>query len=300
MRMIRRHLIFLSFALPALAAFFILAAQPAEAKAAQAQIEAVDLSDFNLGDCLRDTNHEDWPPAYALICADLAVSPASPAKAGPATVRKEPPSPPVAKPEPKVKTKTADAVPLPLSRPMTKTLLAAGPTSLSAPAPAPAKPEPVRAVDALVPPPPACLIDEHGGTTILDAPHRKSPPQVVSQKSRGRAQGIALLVPASCGVKSPMKAKVLYAGDFKGYRGVVILGLPGKSRLIVAGLDALRVKRGQTVEQGAVLGLTLPMGAPALVTAFNADMDKDRSLIFFDLRNAKGASKSVYWLADAS
>jgi hypothetical protein len=294
--MIRRHLPNFSYALPALGAFLILVAQPAEAKAAQVQAEAVDLSDFNLGDCLRDMSHDDWPPAYALICADLTAGSTRPVEIAPVTERKEPASPP-AKPEPKAKTKTktADTAPLPLSRPVTK-VLAAAPMPLSAPA----KVEPVRAVAALVPPPPICLIDEHGGTTVLDAPHRKSPPQVVSQKSRGRAQGVALLVPASCGVKSPMKAKVLYAGDFKGYRGVVILGLPGKRRLIVAGLDALRVRRGQTVQQGAVLGLTLPMGAPALVTAFNADMDKDRSLLFFDLRNAKGASKSVYWLADAS
>jgi septal ring factor EnvC (AmiA/AmiB activator) len=97
-----------------------------------------------------------------------------------------------------------------------------------------------------------------------------------------------------------MKAKVLYAGDFKGYRGVVILGLPSKRRLIVAGLDAIRVKRGDTVERGAVLGATLPMGAPALVTAFNADLSREKSLLFFDLRNDKGASKEVYWLVDAS
>jgi hypothetical protein len=175
--------------------------------------------------------------------------------------------------------------PVPVARPIKK----AGP--------APAEQQ---AIALAIPAVPTCMIDEHGGTINLDSKRRKLPPQIVSQKAKGRAEGVALLVPAACGVKSPMKAKVLYAGDFKGYRGVVILGLPSKHRLIVAGLDAVRVKRGDAVERGAMLGTTLPMGAPALATAFNANLNRERSLLFFDLRNAKGASKEVYWLVEAS
>lgn len=65
-----------------------------------------------------------------------------------------------------------------------------------------------------------------------------------------------------------MKAKILFVDNFKGYRG-------------------------------AILGSTLPEGALALVTALDTDVKPDGFLLFFDLRNSKGANLDVYWLAEA-
>jgi hypothetical protein len=290
MKRIHRHLpIFPLLGLFALAAMLIASGKfaqivkPDEAFAATIATpgKAPAISAFNLGDCLRDTDRRNWPPAYALVCTDLANAMSDEIR--------EPVSNPARKPIPqKGVTPTPQApardnsaiaalnVPVPLLRPTAHI-----PTKIAAA-------------------PPACLIDEHGGTIFLNKTKQTSPPQTVARNDRSRTAGVALLVPAACGVKSPMKAKVLFADDFKGYRGVVILGLPSNRRLVVAGLDALRVKRGDKIERGTVLGSTLPAGAPALVTAFNTQVKPESSLLFFDLRNSKGAGLDVYWLADAS
>jgi murein DD-endopeptidase MepM/ murein hydrolase activator NlpD len=336
MRVIRR-LISVSLALFVLMALLLGSGELAQARNDEPQITFVahsdeistDLSSFNLGDCLRERDSRNWPAAYALICADLNAAEEmesrnaphetnqtfSPTKSAPPELRSAKPSPAAAMqgvPMPKkpVETKSASlaiAVPMPRPRPARTNLaarnLAPPATTLTVPAPsvriagaikAP-KTEPVQ----LAPSSPRCLIDEKGAT-ILNAPARALPPHVVSQRSKGRSAGVALLVPAACGVKSPMKAKVLFAGEFKGYRGVVILALPAKRRLIIAGLDALRVKRGDVVERGAIIGSTLPTGAPALAAAFNEETANDRSLVYFDLRNAKGSGEDIFWLADAS
>lgn len=335
MRMIRR-LISVSLGLFVLMALLFGSGELAQARNDGPQVTFVahsegsptDLSSFNLGDCLRESDRRNWPAAYALICADLnaveeiesnnaphetARAP-SPTKFTLSELQSAKPSPAsamqgVPMPKKAVETKSASvaiAVPMPRPRVVRTSLaarnLAPPPTTLTvpvtpvriartikAPKTAPAQP---------VPSSPQCLIDEKGAT-ILNAPARALPPHVVSQKSRGRSGGVALLVPAACGVKSPMKAKVLFAGEFKGYRGVVILALPAKRRLIIAGLEALRVKRGDVVERGAIVGSTMPAGAPALAAAFNGEMANDRSLVYFDLRNAEGAGEDVFWLADA-
>lgn len=336
MRVIRR-LITVSLGLFVLTALLLGSGELAQARNDEPQIAFVahsdgsptDLSSFNLGDCLRESDPRSWPAAYALICADLNAageiesrnapheanrtpSPAKsalpelqPAKPSPASAMQSAPMP--KEPVEMKSASVAIALPMPRPRPARTNLaarnLAPPATTLTVPATpvriaavikAP-KTEPVQ----LAPSSPQCLIDEKG-TTILNAPARALPPHVVSQRSRGRSAGVALLVPAACGVKSPMKAKVLFAGEFKGYRGVVILALPAKRRLIIAGLDALRIKRGDVVERGAIIGSTLPTGAPALAAAFNGETANDRSLIYFDLRNAKGAGENVFWLADAS
>lgn len=283
MKTIRRLLPTLLLGLSTLTVLLIVSGQFAQALKSDEPVavsnalpgDAPDIADFNLGDCLRDTDRRSWPRAYALICTDLTMAEISaipkPAEM-PAQKKIFTPAPqPPAKNTP---TSSAFVLPVPLTRPASH-------------------------LATKVATPPACEIDEHGGTIILNKTPHALPPLTVARRDRSRA-GIALLVPAACGVRSPMKAKVLFADDFKGYRGVVILGLPSNRRLIVAGLDALRVKRGDKVERGTVLGSTLPAGAPALVTAFNADVKPENSLLFFDLRNSKGAGLDVYWLADAS
>ena len=289
MKTIRRQLPVFLLGLIALATLLIAsekfaqALKPDEALAASIATpeNAPRISAFNLGDCLRDTDRRDWPSAYALVCTDLTDAtldaiPAPLSKPAPTPAPNKTLTPPPEAPAKNSQTSAALILPVPLLRPI-KHLAA-------------------KAVTA----PPACLIDEHGGTILLNKMNHASPPQTVARNDKSRAAGVALLVPAACGVKSPMKAKVLFADNFKGYRGVVILGLPSNRRLVVAGLDALRVKRGDKVERGTVLGSTLPAGAPALVTAFNADVKPESSLLFFDLRNSKGAGLDVYWLADAS
>ncbi len=283
MKTIRRYFSAFFLGLFTLAALLIASAQfaqalkPAEPLAASIALsgDAPDIAAFNLGDCLRDTDRRTWPPAYALICTDLTMARirAVPTPI-PQPAQKKTSLPELQTPAKNSATSSAFILPVPLPRPATPlvTQIAVSPT---------------------------CLIDEHGGTILLNETRHTLPPQTVARRDRSRA-GIALLVPAACGVKSPMTAKVLFADNFKGYRGVVILGLSSNRRLIVAGLDALRVKRGDKVERGTVLGSTLPAGAPALVTAFNADVKRENSLLFFDLRNSKGMGLDVYWLADAS
>jgi septal ring factor EnvC (AmiA/AmiB activator) len=101
-------------------------------------------------------------------------------------------------------------------------------------------------------------------------------------------------VPPTCAIKSPASGKVLFAGDFKGYQGVVILSLDTGRRLIVAGLGNLDVRRGEIVRRGATLGTTSATGAPALTAAFR-ESAAGRSLLYFDLRNADGASERIVW-----
>jgi hypothetical protein len=278
-----------------LVALLLTSGQLAQALRAEDRAQVVDASlaqtpdigALNLGDCLRDTDRGNWPPAFALVCADIN---AASVDAPTAPVRHDAPSSQVAK-----QAATSAARPV---------LDVGQPVGLrNTPLPM-ARPKKIVATERNTAPPmaaslPSCVIDERGGATVLNARSHKISSRIIAQNSRGRTAGVALLVPSACDVKSPMKAKVLFAGEFKGYRGVVILELSSKRRLIIAGLDALRVKRGDTVERGSFLGSTLPAGAPALVTAFNASIDRSQSLLFFDLRNSKGDGLNVFWLTDA-
>lgn len=290
--MIRRRLPGLLLGLLTLATLLLASGQLAQALRAEDRAHVVgaslaqspDMAALNLGDCLRNTDRRNWPPAFALVCADInAASVEAPA----APPRRDAPSPQVVK----------QAA---ISRPVLGIDPPGGLRSVPVPVARPGKIVATerKAAPSMVASLPSCVIDERGDATVRTAPSRKISPRIIAQNGQGRAAGVALLVPSACDVKSPMKAKVLFAGEFKGYRGVVILELSSKRRLIVAGLDALRVKRGDVVEQGSFLGSTLPAGAPALVTAFNASIDRSQSLLFFDLRNSKGDGLNVFWLAN--
>lgn len=76
-------------------------------------------------------------------------------------------------------------------------------------------------------------------------------------------------VPPRCQVQSPAEANVLYAGYFKGYRGVIILETEKKDRITIAGLGRVGVERGDRVVLGGKLGETSEALAPALAGAAN-------------------------------
>lgn len=143
--------------------------------------------------------------------------------------------------------------------------------------------------------PPACTVDEEGRSILRRVRGLQIlPRRIVTPDAVGKSEGIALHVPADCNVRSPVDAKVLFADEFKGYRGVVILELSRGRRLVVAGLGTLAVVRGSRIERGDIIGATSTLRAPALASAFGTAED---SLIFFDVRNDRGGAEPVSWLA---
>jgi hypothetical protein len=85
-------------------------------------------------------------------------------------------------------------------------------------------------------------------------------------RSRGKTSEV-VLVPQGCNVPSPADGKVLYAGFFKGYLGVIILEMQDETRLTIAGLGNVAVRRGDEVMAGNEIGTTPDTVAPALADA---------------------------------
>ncbi|MEP0709495.1 MAG: M23 family metallopeptidase [Parvibaculum sp.] len=85
-------------------------------------------------------------------------------------------------------------------------------------------------------------------------------------RSRGKTSEV-VLVPQGCNVPSPADGKVLYAGFFKGYLGVIILEMQDETRLTIAGLGNVAVRRGDDVMAGNEIGTTPDTVAPALADA---------------------------------
>ncbi|MCE9648429.1 MAG: M23 family metallopeptidase [Parvibaculum sp.] len=149
-------------------------------------------------------------------------------------------------------------------------------------------------------PQPDCIIDEKGATKLThDQKRQILPPRRAGRHAVADASaGVALRVEPACMVTSPASGTVLYAGEFKGYLGVVILGLADGRRLTVAGLGKVGVRRGETLRRGQNIGLTSRADAPALSAAYRGD-GQAGSLLYFDLRNAEGGGEPVFWLARA-
>jgi murein DD-endopeptidase MepM/ murein hydrolase activator NlpD len=149
----------------------------------------------------------------------------------------------------------------------------------------------------------SCRIAANGATALKDGRQsRVVPPQLATQKaSLVHQPGVALLVDSACMVESPVNGKVMYAGEFKGYLGVIIVRLASGQQLIAAGLDRIDVKRGDAVSVGQTLGVTSAALAPALAAAYRRDKaDKPRSLLYFDMRNSKGDGDKLAWLQAAN
>jgi hypothetical protein len=147
---------------------------------------------------------------------------------------------------------------------------------------------------------PGCIVDEKGATKLRhDRKRQVLPPRRAGHYAAAdAASGVALRVEPACLVASPASGNVLYAGEFKGYLGVVILGLADGRRITVAGLGRVGVRRGETLRRGANIGSTSHVDAPALSVAYRGD-GRSGSLLYFDLRNARGDGEPVFWLARA-
>ncbi|MDO8288305.1 MAG: M23 family metallopeptidase [Parvibaculum sp.] len=250
--------------------------------------------DVNLGDCLLGQTNASWPASYRAICADLARGGDGPletsleASAAYADLDALQ-SMPEAKTQPKEQ--VAKAYPMPaLERPASLKLISTKPAATVKPV----------TLEAKLVAAPTCIIDEHGATTLQKkGSPRILPPQLARLKANGIAQpGVALVVEIACTVASPVDGKVMYAGDFKGYRGIVIIRMKSGQQLIVAGLDRIDVKRGTRITRGMHLGATSSELAPALASAYNPA--HDNTLLYFDLRNKKGAGEKLSWLPQTS
>lgn len=228
----------------------------------------------NLGDCLHNVDRSYWPRTYAAICKDI--------RAGIA----------------------AELAPIPAAAtPLTRPPLHETPMS------APARPTPVSRnsvstnVESAVPrqsvEPHSCSISETGMLTLRrrgTVQHRSAhfPGVTATAQSTG---GLALGVPPDCDLESPTAGRVLFAGEFKGYKSVLILGIAGGHRLVIAGLGTLAVKRGDAVARGQILAASSADPAPALATAFGGEA---ASLIYFDMRNRDGSAEALPWFSAAS
>lgn len=235
-----------------------------EARDFISSVAGIEAPPPNLGDCLHNVDRSYWPRTYAAICKDIRASIAAELEDTPAAIK-------------------------PLIRP------------------AVAAPNPPRAAMRNSEPAPAekqketrsCTIGETGTLAIRQGDaidQRRAHFSGVSPIARGSG-GIALDVPANCDLQSPVNGRVLFAGEFKGYRRVLIVGLSGGHRLVIAGLGTLAVKRGETIARGQILATSSADAAPALATAFNADAE---SLVYFDMRNRDGLAEPLPWFSASS
>ncbi|MFZ2468245.1 peptidoglycan DD-metalloendopeptidase family protein [Parvibaculum sedimenti] len=228
----------------------------------------------NLGDCLHNVDRSYWPRTYAAICKDIRAGIAAELTPVPAAAT-------------------------PLTRPATH----------EPPVLAPARSAPVarNSTAANVEPaaprqntePHSCNIGETGMLTLRqgDAIRRRSAHFPGVTPTAQNTGGLALGVPPYCDLESPVAGQVLFAGEFKGYKSVLIIGLAGGHRLVIAGLGTLAVKRGEAIARGQILAASSADPAPALATAFGGEA---ASLIYFDMRNREGGAEPLPWLSAAS
>ena len=228
---------------------------------------------LNLGDCLRPDAGASWPAAYRAICNDLAAAITPP-------------------PDPDAPITTASIARH--SKAQDNNLLALRRPSDDAPA---------HQVETPPHTGPACLIDTQGITTHHSISTKRIEPQrTATPNAAGQNRtGVALFVDTDCVVASPVAGRVMFAGDFKGYRGTVILRLTNGHQLIIAGFDRVDVARGQSLSKGAYLGITSKERAPALASSYGRAEDSDESakhtLLYYDMRNAKGDKQKIDWLS---
>lgn len=249
----------------------------------QADSATEPAEDLNLGDCLRKTDRSQWPPAYAAICDDLlaAISGAPEGAKGKASTPRRPTPKTTASKEPAPKDVARKNVAM-----APPALASVERTAALRPVPRPIEPSP-------------CRIDATGRVTVgMDGRTHVSSTRLLSPPSVGRAPaGVALAVPAACLLESPAAGKVVFAGAFKGYNGVVIVELPQGRRLVVAGLGSLQVQRGTRIARGDILGASSDGQAPALEVAFGGGKT---SVVYFDMRNRSGKPEAIPWFAAAS
>lgn len=206
------------------------------------------LARAGLDDCLRGIARADTGEPYADFCTDLATFAETLVASSDSLTGDD-------------LAATSEAVPKPKAR--VRRVASAG-TKTEASKIAARAPEaaPVR---------PLCLVDETGAaSTQVDGIWMKQAPEFLrgpERDARSRKVTQIVAVPDGCAVQSPVNAKVLYAGSFKGYLGIVILETKKMERLTIAGLEDVAVTRGETVSRGAKIGTTTARAAPALAGA---------------------------------
>lgn len=179
----------------------------------------------DLDDCLRGSAHINGDDAYAAFCADLATFAVN---AGKSNAGRKP-----------VATTHTSAPAVPKSPP-------------------PVKRARVETVD--------CLIDAHGvPARRTDGIWMRSANETDSESETWSGGPSRLVsVPPRCRVASPAEGKVLYAGFFKGYLGIVIIETARKERITIAGLGRVSVSRDDKIVHGGEIGETSEELAPAL------------------------------------
>ncbi len=78
----------------------------------------------------------------------------------------------------------------------------------------------------------------------------------IGENALGSSAGKLIPVQGGCRVASPRSGTVVFAGFFRGYRGLVILDIGQGRHLIVGGLGEISVKPHQIVNRGHSLGLS--------------------------------------------
>lgn len=111
-----------------------------------------------------------------------------------------------------------------------------------------------------------CLVDAHGvPARRTDGIWMRSANDTDSESGTWSGKPSRLVsVPPGCHVESPADGKVLYAGFFKGYLGIVIIETARKERITVAGLGRVSVSRDDKIVHGGEIGETSEKLAPAL------------------------------------
>ncbi len=141
-------------------------------------------------------------------------------------------------------------------------------------------------------PAPRCRVDASGTARINnDGVWTSSPPReerrIAARNARRKIEPHRSGA-AGCDVESPADAKVLYAGPFKGYLGIVhSRRRKNCERLIVAGLGEIAVQRGDSIARGATIGATSQTTARRLASAETAG---EAALLYVE--DASGAGPS--------
>jgi septal ring factor EnvC (AmiA/AmiB activator) len=79
-----------------------------------------------------------------------------------------------------------------------------------------------------------------------------------------RARGLTLVTAPGAEIVAPTAGRVIYAGRFRRYGNIVIVDHGGGWTSLIAGLDAVLVKVGDTLAQGAPLGRAPQGNAPRI------------------------------------
>lgn len=117
-----------------------------------------------------------------------------------------------------------------------------------------------------------------------------------ADRSTDRETRVAFSVPPSCRIESPLTGEVVFADNFAGYGGTVILQDNAGNHLVLAGFDELRVARGESVERGSLLGRIAAQKPRALMDMFAAP----GALLYLEIRSPAGRIDPVRWLAGNS